>query len=126
MTSKLGTCPICMSLCAACLALGLLVYGLGENLELLPVAAAGLAGAAIFGPLLLLHLDLLPGPPEDPGPARAPHPAPPGRPRRAAQQLLRTLGLASAARAAILANTILTNCALTALSVIGAKGREAR
>lgn len=55
MTSGLGTCPICMSLCAACLALGLLVYGLGENLGLFPMAAAGLAGAALSGALLLLH-----------------------------------------------------------------------
>jgi len=55
MTSKLGTCPICMSLCAAFLALGLLVYGLGRNLDLFPLEAAGLAGAALAGPLLLLH-----------------------------------------------------------------------
>lgn len=55
MTSRLGTCPICMGLCAACLALGLLVYGLGESLDSLALAAAGLAGAALFGPLFLLH-----------------------------------------------------------------------
>jgi hypothetical protein len=56
MKSRLGTCPICMSLCAACLALGLLVYGLGTNLDLKPVALAGLAGAGLFGPLFLLHV----------------------------------------------------------------------
>jgi hypothetical protein len=44
-----------MSLCAAFFALGLLVYGLGRNLDLFPLAAAGLADAAVAGPLLLLH-----------------------------------------------------------------------
>lgn len=53
--SRLGACPICMSLCAACLALGLLVYGLGASLTLFPLAAAGLAGAALFGVFVLLH-----------------------------------------------------------------------
>lgn len=55
MTGRLGTCPVCMSLCAAFLALGLLVFGLGDSLDLLPLEAAGLAGAAVAGPLLLLH-----------------------------------------------------------------------
>jgi hypothetical protein len=52
---RLGVCPICISLCCACLALSLLVYGLGASLPLFPVAVAGIAGAAVFGPLALLH-----------------------------------------------------------------------
>jgi hypothetical protein len=53
--SRLGTCPTCMGLCAACLALGLLVYGLGENSGLFLLTAVGMAGAAVAGPLLMLH-----------------------------------------------------------------------
>jgi hypothetical protein len=55
VTGRLGTCPVCIGLCAACLALGLLVAALGGSLDLFALRAAGLAGAAIFGPLLLLH-----------------------------------------------------------------------
>lgn len=52
---RLGTCPICMSLSVAFLALSLLVYGLGASLPLFPIAVAGLVGAVIFGPLSILH-----------------------------------------------------------------------
>lgn len=55
ITGGLGTCPVCMSLCAAFLALGLLVFGLGRSLDAEALALAGLAGAALSGPLLLLH-----------------------------------------------------------------------
>lgn len=53
--ARLGTCPICVSLCGAFLALSLLVLGLGTSLALFPVAAAGIAGTAIFLPLVVLH-----------------------------------------------------------------------
>jgi hypothetical protein len=85
MTRGLGTCPICIGLCAACFALGLLVFGLGRSLNVETIALAGLAGAALFGPLLLLHalfyLVRRRTPPPS-APARRLHPvAPPAEPR---------------------------------------------
>ena len=52
---RLGTCPICMGLSGASLALSLLVAGLGASLSWFPLTAAGLAAAAVTGVLVLLH-----------------------------------------------------------------------
>jgi hypothetical protein len=51
----LGTCPLCIGLCAVWLAQSLLVFGLSTSLALRWLTAISLAGAAIFGTLLILH-----------------------------------------------------------------------
>lgn len=70
---------MCIGQCAVWLAQSLLVFGLSTSLELRWLTAISLAGAVLFGTLLILHgtfYILRRGSGAEPAPPRPFHPAP--------------------------------------------------